>query len=533
MRSIRAWVVVALLGAAGSAGCTCNDQESLGGISMASVGPIVWSACPVVTGGEGQGAACAEITLPVDWRAASGATITFFVKRLAGTAATRRQLWLLAGGPGNAGATFEGLAQRLSSHDPTLDVYLPDHRGTGRSSQLLCPGEPEKSPKSIAEWQACAAALQERWGPQLGAFDITNAARDVGAVIARVREAGQEVHVFGESYGSLWAQRYLQLFPAQATSVTLDSLCQTSLCSHVTRDARNDRVGREVLALCAADPFCAGKLGPDPAARLTELLVELEADACPALVDLGLDRRGLRSRFADFLESFTLRPLIPALVYRGLRCAPGDVAAFESLVAHLDGPQEGAPSAQARRLRSRALGMNILLSEMVQRELPSEAELEAEQAGALFSFDIGPYYRALYEVWPRYPRDEYAEQYPSTRIPMLLLNGTLDPIASIDIAQEVASHYRKPHQTFVPIERAVHGTLVGSPTTAPPHTPCGLTLFRSFLSEVKTPVDTSCVAEVQPLDFRGTPELALKVLGVPDLWEDDGASQGGSSGSPQ
>ncbi|EYF08184.1 alpha/beta fold hydrolase [Chondromyces apiculatus] len=501
--------------------CTCSKEAEPEPELSGPLAPVTWQPCPVDSEGTGSGAECAEISLPVSHRDRDGKTFTLFVKRLVGTAAKRRQLWLLAGGPGNAGTTYEVVAKRLADLDPTLDIYMPDHRGTGRSMRLSCPGEPEKRPRTVDDWKACGEDLQKRLGDQLLEFNITSAARDLGAAIEGTRTAGQEVHVFGESYGSLWAQRYLQLFPTQPTSVTLDSMCQTSLCSHVTRDARNDRVGREVLARCAADPFCAGKLGPDPAARLSDLLADLEADACPALVDLGMDREGARSRFAEMLESFTLRPLIPALIYRGLRCELGDVAAYEAFLAYMDGGGGSAPSRPVDgKLRSRALGTHIILSEMVQAKPPSQEELEAMQAAALFSYDIGPFYRSLFDVWPRYARDDYTDRYPSTSVPILMMNGTLDPISSIDIAQEIAGHYQGPAQTFVPLDRGVHGSLAGTPTVAPPHTSCGFTLFRSFLADVKAPVDTACVAEVQPLDFRGDEGFALEVFGAPDLWDD-------------
>ena len=115
--------------------------------------------------------------------------------------------------------------------------------------------------------QACADEVQQRWGGALGTFSTTTAARDVGHLIERTRAPGQEVHVYGVSYGTYWAQRYMQLFPEQATTVTLDSVCQAGLCSLLKYGYWQDTVYRRFIGECAEDAFCAGKLGAIPSPK--------------------------------------------------------------------------------------------------------------------------------------------------------------------------------------------------------------------------------------------------------------------------
>ena len=101
---------------------------------------IAFDPCSLVTGGSDTRAECANVEVPLDWNSPGDAKVTFFVKRLVGSASgPHRQLWLLQGGPGGAGDGLEPLAAEIARGDAALDVYIPDHRGTGRSERLDCP----------------------------------------------------------------------------------------------------------------------------------------------------------------------------------------------------------------------------------------------------------------------------------------------------------------------------------------------------------------------------------------------------------
>src|SRR5688572_26126213 len=95
---------------------------------------IKFESCSLKTGGNDGRAECANVEVPLDWKSPSGKKVTFFVKRLLGKGAEpRKQLWLLQGGPGAAGDGLEPLAEEVAARDDGVDIYIPDHRGTGRS----------------------------------------------------------------------------------------------------------------------------------------------------------------------------------------------------------------------------------------------------------------------------------------------------------------------------------------------------------------------------------------------------------------
>src|SRR5262249_5347874 len=141
-----------------------------------------------------------------------------------------------------------------------------------------------------------------------------------------------------------------------------------------------------------------------------------------------LTRPLLRQVLAASLEEFDLRAVIPALLYRVNRCGPGDVAAIGNLVGLLSQP--AAPSPEDT-LSSPVLGLNISLSEVAGPEPPPLAEVQAIEDGAYFATGLSTELRSLYDAWPRYPLDVYAGAYAPTQLPLLMLNGTLDPTTPI------------------------------------------------------------------------------------------------------
>src|SRR5262245_23319578 len=94
--------------------------------------PIAWQPCPLELGGTENDAECATVDLPVRWDRPDGDTIGVFVQRyLARIEPAYRQLWMLQGGPGAAGDGYAPIVRALAESDPSIDFYIPDHRGTG------------------------------------------------------------------------------------------------------------------------------------------------------------------------------------------------------------------------------------------------------------------------------------------------------------------------------------------------------------------------------------------------------------------
>ena len=87
-----------------------------------------------------RGTQCADIEVPLDHSAPDDGTIRLFVRKFPAQAPRKGQFWLVAGGPGESGASFYPFIETLRDAAPGFDLIVPDHRGTGFSTRL-CPVE--------------------------------------------------------------------------------------------------------------------------------------------------------------------------------------------------------------------------------------------------------------------------------------------------------------------------------------------------------------------------------------------------------
>ena len=118
---------------------------------------VSWTDC-------GDGTECADIPVPLDHGDPDGEPIEIHVRRLPTTRTATRALWLVVGGPGDAGTPIVPAIAFFQDAFPTLEVYGFDHRGTGESAAIHCPLEESAESQggvSIvdAEWAGCAASL--------------------------------------------------------------------------------------------------------------------------------------------------------------------------------------------------------------------------------------------------------------------------------------------------------------------------------------------------------------------------------------
>lgn len=443
-------------------------------------------------------AECATTKMPASWGSSDGKTIDVFLKRYrAAKQPARGQLWLLAGGPGESGSVFEPHAFLIGKTLPDIDIYMPDHRGTGRSSFAPC--------AQLNGYTEAACITQV---PYLAGLTTTNAARDLAALVERTRAPSQKVFIVGVSYGTYWAQRYLLVRPGQATAVVLDSPVPMVGDDFADFDEQFDTTARALLALCAADTTCAAKLGPDPVAKAREALDALDAGSCPAVAStIGDGRRYFGAIIGAY--SYFARLLLPASVYRILRCDAGDAAWFSTTQKYVTTriPESGS---------SVMVLANIALSELWLSTATS-AELQAREKALLATTGAPAWFASLRPGWPTYPHDAYYGAWPSSSTPVLVLQGTLDP--RTPYGDVVRPHYSGPGQYFVELPKADHYVLSNSPMSTPHAHDCAWQITQSFLADPSKAPDTSCTTGMAPLDFGQPPAEWLARVGIQELWE--------------
>lgn len=474
--------------------------------------PITWAACPTDFASE-----CAWVPLPIDHKNPRSKALPIFVsRRPASSRHATGQLWLLQGGPGGSGNIFGSLTETLSELLPTFDLYVLEHRGVGESARLGC--DSYENPLSddgfeIAddEWPACTEEVKDQWGESLAYFSTTQDAYDLGALIKRTRAPGQQAFVYGVSYGTTRAMRFLQLYPDLVDGVILDSVVSPGVQYLSQFDEQFDMVAQDLSALCAQDPVCGEKLGSDPWSKILALLEKLQAGHCPAFLHRSLVQGG----FAQMLMIRDLRAHIFPIAYRLDRCAPEDVAVIENYLAVVSELLSGPTDVDRESL---VLQTHVTLSELWETPEPSLDTLNERCDSVVLCPGVGPDIGQVAPYWPRYEQDELVGKWPETDTPILAMNGTLDPQTTLETAIAAKDHFTAEHQHFITVPWSPHGVIFETPVATHNQPPCGLQLLLSFVQAPKETPDTNCLTDLRP-PFDTNPRLNAALFPNAYLWE--------------
>ena len=456
---------------------------------------------------------CAFLDVPLDHGRAGGPTIRVHLARRRGSAGSARQLWLLAGGPGQAGEIWNATVTGLAARMPDTDIYVLDHRGTGRSHRLTCaaqdvPGSAGGYVLDPEDVPSCLDELRTKGDlDRLPFFTTRQAAGDLARAIRATRAPGQKVHVWGGSYGTHLAHRFLQLEPDLADGVVFDGYMTPSRFAFVDYDRGVEEVGTLFAAGCAADRSCAAHLGGDPREKARAILAGLDARPCGVL-----DRATARTWASVFLDGFYSRALVFPLLHRLERCSEADRAAIDHLVVRFTSALGGGaasprPSADAAPAAtytgSGILQYNIVLSELWNlpgRPEPTVAALTAAADAQVFlaARSYPASIAHLRATWPLPPDDASSLPLPvpaGSRTAQLWLAGGLDTRTPPSQSALLPGLY--PTQPMVLLPGAAHTPGAGSPLATDPLRSCGSTIAEGFVT--RGVVDTACVADLAPV----------------------------------
>ena len=479
---------------------------------------LEWAPCSLYEGEDDGLAECAVLEAPMRWGEPDGRTFPVVAKRLPRSVpALGAQIWYLEGGPGGAG-TY-GYAQYLHwtrRTFPTYEAYTLDARGTGHSQFLPCPADGTMREvdfaSTIDEVQYCIDHLAAEHGDDLDVYGATQASHDLAAFIEATRVEGSRVFLWGNSAGTHWAHRFLQLYPDAVDGVILEALLSPEFFGLFQEEGQETVLGA-ILDQCAADTFCSSKL-PDPHASLAALFASLDGGHCPTL---GWTASDLRAVIGIYLYYRPYNEAIPAVIYRLSRCDPGDVTALEALYDSLG----WVPDADTGF--SIAVYFNEYLSEMYDHPDYTTnddyiAYLDALYTDALLLDGSGYLMNDIFLRWPTY--DEPLDGlWADTATPLLLMQGHLDPATPYFMSASMETHFTAAHQHYIDFQHASHGVVFGTPyVDGSSRGDCGVDLVTAFLADPGADLDLSCVSLTTALDFEGRSD-APRVMGTPDFWE--------------
>lgn len=399
---------------------------------------------------------------------AGGEAAQLFVRKFPADKAARRrgEIWLIAGGPGESGASFYPLLPTLRRAFPGLDLIVPDHRGTGYSTKICAVEEAPDSAEGIA-------LAGDEWGPCIGnayvdpvrakSFTVTHAAQDLSALIGRHRGPGR-TYVYGVSYGTQLVLRMMAASPVKVDGLILDGLVPqdgTAEADLGRRTAIVDTVGRSLLTA-------------DEAAALTRVLAK--PDIWRAAVPGG----DLRQAMGSLLNFPALRARIPAIVAALDR---GDPAPMTQALGDLRG-EAAKLGGFAQSPSSVPLVILISGSENNARRDLSPETVAKEAEAALFTSPL-PGLLAV-PPFPLYDRDGWYGKAPARLPPTLVMQGTLDPNTPYDAARHHAAVLAQAGKVrFAAVEGGAHFLALVAPD-------CFVGLSQAFVRGKR--VAARCVA---------------------------------------
>ncbi len=241
---------------------------------------------------------CGTFTVPLDYASPAGPVLKLHYSWYPATevpaAEAKGTVVPVEGGPGY-GSTGSveysvgagGTAGYRTMYGPLLgrrNLLALDNRGTGRSQPLNCPSLQDfAGPTGSVSFQqavaACAESLNHHWrypgGGWVHASDLFNSAPAAEDLAGLIHALGLgKVDLYGDSYGSFFAQVFASRFPAMVRSVTLDSTYKTIGLDPWYRSSIESMEG-DFNAACARAPACAAAAPGSSWARIGALAATL------------------------------------------------------------------------------------------------------------------------------------------------------------------------------------------------------------------------------------------------------------------
>ena len=449
---------------------------------------------------------CGYISLPQDLASPQGSRVEIFYTVIESRSQQPKPdpLVYLVGGPGSSGTRLLQTSFRayLRAFADQRDIIVIDQRGTGLSNPpLYCREALYRLDEILQSHHADHAGLMleilSDCHRRLSAKDINFAsfhsvsiARDIAYVMLAL--GYEEWNLVGVSYGTRLALVMMREYPELLRSVILDSVYPPQADIYVDAYYHGERALELLFAACRASASCDERY-PDLETRFYELYADLNRQPAQARIrppgykTLDIEISGYRLYdwvFGWLYEVDTIR-LIPHLI--------NEIAQGRTSEAALQGVNVEAVMT--------ALSMGMHYTVQCQEEYGSAADRDYAQLEASLPHLSG-YLRypvegmasldALCEIFAAKTRTPQSNTPVSSDVPALLLSGEYDPITPPAYADAAATSLSAAYNFRLP--HIGHGVLRSHA--------CAVEIGLAFIDQPHEAPPASCIAEIQPLDFR-------------------------------
>ncbi|CAF2561348.1 unnamed protein product [Rotaria sp. Silwood2] len=287
--------------------------------------PCVWSVCRnAPTEYQNYSIDCCTLQVPLNYAKPNQSSISISMSRLrSSNIPSNNTLFVITGGPGESGwSIFQTIAE-IVPVTYGITLIFPDHRGTGLSTLLNCDDQ-----FSQTVTLNCISYLTNRWTVEgLNQFSITSAAHDLSIQI-QAYQSKDRLAILSFSYGTLWLDRFLQIYPNLVQASIMDSPFNPLLQSMSLYNTRATYVVAQFLTYCQIQTECIKYFPIDPPAIILQKILrdlDLNKQTCinTYFSQYKINSNKIRSTLFFLFQSalrYFDRTIIPAFIFRLDRC---------------------------------------------------------------------------------------------------------------------------------------------------------------------------------------------------------------------
>jgi pimeloyl-ACP methyl ester carboxylesterase len=428
---------------------------------------------------------CGRLTLPP--RAGSGPAI-LPVLRVSPRTANKKEdpVIVLAGGPGQSAVSLLRefyLEFPFATFLGQRDVIAIGFRGTdGAEPDLACTEQRpvEFSNREVASGAADGmySACRDRLTLKAGALAQFGSRQNADDVIALVGALGvQSWNAYGVSYGTRTALELVRLNPAGLRAILLESPVPADVPLVKESVLRGNEILVRVLGDCKNTPSCNAAF-PDVSGKLERMLDRFAA---------APERRRLPDGVITVDDSqilFILQALLS--VRAGAEQVPLMIEQMDSDISQIDELLQALVAAD--RTVSEGVYLSVTCREILDAELDAGSLMDPFLRRLANASHASAASRRLCGVWG--VQYEATPAQESSEVPVLLLNGELDPAVRAEWADHLAAGLPRAQTFTIPGEAHAPGDSV-----------CGSLVLGTFLESPQAKVVQACTTEPRPLRF--------------------------------
>lgn len=427
---------------------------------------------------------CKTIAVPLSYEANMG-EVSIFVRQYPARQKARGNIWFLAGGPGESGATFLAHIELFREIFPNHNLLIPDHRGTGFSSKLCEPEETAESPAGLAlegvEWRSCFGSIFENI-ERAHQFTRQNAAQDIITLIAKSAPV-EETFIYGVSYGTSLALEVGKIAGDVLDGLILDSLTASYEDKEfgISYHSFNaDHVGTALLNRCAENVNCPG--GPQLLQNYKAFLSDNEGQEIS-----GVELRQYLGSLLDIPHARTLIPAIIDTLIRGDEKVQQLVTQANAYTASYYREVLKFPQSPG------SIPLVALISGSEDDARPSLTMEELEKEHQSLGFTSAVPRHLVSNSLPLYATSPSMQN--QSLPPIFVMHGSLDPKTPYEGAKKHVERLGEHRQVqMMTIIDAPHGVFLSSPS-------CLKDPLQTFIADPLAALPTSCMPDEADLNF--------------------------------